>query len=84
MATFPANPRGIPTAIIDPRGVKTTVLINELDQEVKTVNAAAVDARTGSEGGLSSFSYEELKMYDAITSSNRAWKTRIRSNQTTI
>ena len=64
-ATFPANLRGVPTATIDPRGIKTAHLVNELNQVVKTVRAAAVGARTGSEAGLTRFSYESVTLYDA-------------------
>jgi YD repeat-containing protein len=56
--SFPANLRGIPTAIIDPRGVKTAYLVNELDQVIKTVRATAVSAGTA-------FAYESLAVYDA-------------------
>jgi hypothetical protein len=60
---FPANPRGVPTAIIDPRGIKHTFLVNERDQIVTHVRAA--DVSGSPEPGLEAFRYEPITLYDA-------------------
>ena len=39
---LPSNERGVPTAMIDARGIKHSHLVNELDQVVKEVRAADV------------------------------------------
>ncbi len=62
-ATFPANPRGIPTAVIDARGVKTAYYVNELDQVMKTVLAAEIVP--GAEPNLDEFGYEMQISLDA-------------------
>ena len=62
-SAFPANPRGVPTAVIDPRGIRETYLVNELDQVVTTVRAA--DVSESPESGLVAFAYERTTIYDA-------------------
>ena len=59
---FPANHRGIPTAIVDPRGVKDIFLINALDQNIVTFKAFEVVDDAG--GTLEPFAYESRTYYD--------------------
>jgi RHS repeat-associated protein len=61
--SFPGNPRGVPTAVIDPRGIRDTFLVNERDHVVKRVRAAQVSESP--EPGLTAFAYEEHTLYDA-------------------
>jgi RHS repeat-associated protein len=59
---FPASPRGVPTAIVDPRGIRHVRLVNERDQIVRRVRAADVSASL--ELGLVAYGYEEITLYD--------------------
>lgn len=59
---FPENIRGVPTAVIDPRGIKEAYLVNKLDQNIKTVRAA--DVSLSPESGLTNYAYESITLYD--------------------
>ena len=61
---FPANSRGVPTAIINPRGVKTVFYVNELDQIAKK-SAAAVNSSNSSNGLTALSGFESINIYDA-------------------
>ncbi len=63
VGSFPANRRGVPTVVTDPRGVEHHYLVNEHDQVVKEVAAAEVRAAT--ESGLRALAYETVTIYDA-------------------
>ena len=64
--TYAYNPRGIPTSVVDPRGVKTQYAINQLDQVVQILRAASVG--NGSPDpepmALSAFSFVRQLAYD--------------------
>lgn len=55
---IPANQRGVPTAIIDPRGIRHLRMVNELDQVVGT--ARAIEAPQG----LAEYGYQTYTIYD--------------------
>ncbi len=55
---FPANPRGVPTRVIDPRGGEELRWVNELDQVV-------VRVRKDGDGALSGSGSREVMIYDA-------------------
>lgn len=61
---FPGNLRGIPTADLDPRGIRDVHLVNELDQIVKTLRAFEVEPDSP-EFGIPVFGYESRTLYDA-------------------
>lgn len=65
---FPANSFGVPTAVTDPRGVKTACYVNQLDQVLQIVHAYAVS------DNLTPFSYETFELFDA---NNNVKETRI-------
>ncbi|MEE8585969.1 MAG: hypothetical protein V3T83_14080 [Acidobacteriota bacterium] len=60
---FPANLRGYPTARIDPRGIRYTYLVNELDQVIVTVRAADV-SESPERDDLKAFAYERITLFD--------------------
>jgi RHS repeat-associated protein len=60
---YPANEHGVPTATLDPRGIKHLHLVNELDEEVRTLHAADVSAST--DPTLVAFGYAETWIRDA-------------------
>jgi RHS repeat-associated protein len=60
---FPESLRGVPTAVIDPRGIEHNYLINELDQPVIEIRAA--DVSHTADPFLTAFAYERLTLYDA-------------------
>lgn len=59
---FPRNLRGFPSAIVDARGIKHTMLVNELDQVIKSTRAASVAGSP--EVGLIPFNYRSRTKYD--------------------
>ncbi len=77
ISSLPANPRGIPTAIIDPRQVKHTRLVNELDQVVIRIRAAEWPLA----GGLAVQAYLSINRYDA---NNNVVETRVQNKDTLV
>ncbi len=59
--TYPANPRGIPTAVEDGRGIWMYFYVNELDQIVEVKKAAAI---TGTPPGLTAYGYTKTIFRD--------------------
>ncbi len=63
MGALPENQRGVPVSITDGRGVRSSFLINELDQVV--LKYAADDVAASPDPSLTVFGYEEKFQYDA-------------------
>ena len=59
---WPRNLRGVATGVIDPRGVKREMLINELDQTVMVNRASDVSASP--ESGLTAYGYRQRQRFD--------------------
>jgi len=60
--SWPQNLRGVATGVIDPRGIKREMLINELDQTVM-VNSAS-DVSHSPESGLTAYGYSKRQRFD--------------------
>jgi RHS repeat-associated protein len=63
VGSFPANYYGVPTKVVDPRGVETHFHVNAHDQVLEEIRAAAVPT-SGPYSGLAALSYSRQTDYD--------------------